>query len=87
VVAGLLIAATELTDSKIYPLPPGVNPEDPTSLKAAMVDLPTGALLLVLLGWTVGTFARAWVTARRVDWAPIAHGLVLGARFASWASS
>jgi hypothetical protein len=79
VVTGLLIAATEFIGSKVYPLPPGVNPEDPASLRAAMVDLSTGALLLVLLGWTVGTFAGAWVTARRSDRSPIAHGLTLGA--------
>ncbi len=78
-VAGLVIWATELIGSQIYPLPPGVNPEDPASLRAAMVDLPLGALLLVLFGWTVGTFAGAWITARRVDRAPIAHGLTLGA--------
>jgi hypothetical protein len=38
-------------------------------------------LLLVLLGWIVGTFAGAWITALRADRAPIGHGLVLGGLF------
>jgi hypothetical protein len=77
--AGLLIWATEFLGSKIYPLPAGVSPEDPASLRVAMASLPTGALILVLVGWILGSFAGAWITARRVERSPIGHGLALGA--------
>jgi hypothetical protein len=80
-VAGLLIWAMEVLGSLIYPPPPGMNPDDPASVKTAMANLPAGALLLVLLGWIVGTFAGAWITALRADRAPIGHGLVLGGLF------
>jgi hypothetical protein len=77
-VGGLLIEATELLGSLVYPPPPGMNPDDPAAVKAAMANLPAGALLLVLLGWIVGTFVGAWITAQKAERAPIGHGLVLG---------
>jgi hypothetical protein len=80
VVAGLAITIVEFLGSKVYP-PLGMNPEDPASVRAAMALMPPGALLFVLLGWIVGTFAGAWVTARMVYRSPITHGLVLGAIF------
>lgn len=80
-VAGLLVWVMELLGSLIYPLPAGMNPDDPAAVKAAMANLPAGALLLVLLGWIVGTFAGAWITALRAARAPIGHGLLLGGLF------
>lgn len=80
-VAGLLVWVTELLGSLIYPPLSGMNSDDPASVKAAMANLPSGALLLVLLGWIVGTFAGAWITAQKADRAPIGHGLVLGGLF------
>lgn len=79
--AGVLIMAVEFLGSTLYPLPAGMDPHDPESIKAAMAHLPIGSLLLVLLGWIVGTFAGAWLAARIADRAPIAHGLGLGALF------
>src|SRR4051794_23378764 len=81
VVAGIAIMVIEFLGSKVYPSPPGMNPEDSASVRAAMALMPLGALLFVLLGWIVGTFAGAWVTARMVYRSPITHGLVLGAIF------
>jgi hypothetical protein len=81
VVAGLAITVIEFLGSKVYPPPLGMNPEDPASVRAAMALMPPGALLFVLLGWIVGTFAGAWVTARMAYRSPITHGLVLGALF------
>ena len=81
VVAGLLIWATELLGLLLYPLPPGVNLEDPASYRAAMASLPSGALVLVLVGWILGTFAGSWMTARRSTRSPIRHGLAFGVLF------
>jgi hypothetical protein len=78
IAAGLVIAAVEGIDSVVFPLPAGVDPSNRESLAAAMADVPVGALLLVLLGWCVGTFAGAWVAARVAGRAPLLHGLILG---------
>jgi hypothetical protein len=80
-VAGLLVWVMELLGSLIYPSLSGMSSDDPAAVKAAMANLPAGALILVLLGWIVGTFAGAWITAQRAERAPIGHGLVLGGFF------
>jgi uncharacterized protein YacL len=79
IVAGVLIACLEFLGSKIFPLPPGTDPMDMEAVKAAMANVPVGALLLVLFGWFVGTAAGAWIAARVAGRAPMAHGLIVGA--------
>ena len=81
VAGGVLIMAVEMLGATIYPLPPGVDPNDPESVKRAMAGVPVGALLLVLLGWILGTFAGAWIAARLAPRSPLGHGLVLGVLF------
>jgi hypothetical protein len=76
--ASAVIMAVEFLDATIYPSPPGMDPNDPDSVKSAMAALPIGALLLVLLGWIVGTFAGAWIAARLAPRSPIVHGLIVG---------
>jgi hypothetical protein len=46
-----------------------------------MAALPRAALLLVLVGWALGTFAGAYVAGRLARRVPIAHGLVVGVLF------
>jgi hypothetical protein len=86
VLAGILLGMVlmmgiEFVGHLLYPLPPGVDASDFEALKALLPTLPVGALLLVLLGWTVaplaGGFAAAWVARR----APVAHALVVGLFF------
>jgi hypothetical protein len=81
IAAGLLIFTVELLGTKLFPFPPGTDVNNPDALRAAMSHIPTGALLLVLFGWIVGTFVGAWVAARVAGRAPIAHGLVIGVLF------
>lgn len=78
VTAFVLIAVIELLDHRIYPLPPDVDPSDPKELAAAMAQAPVGALLLVLLGWAVGTVAGAWVAARTAGRFHLVHGMIVG---------
>jgi hypothetical protein len=77
----LLMMGIELVGHVLYPLPAGVDPSDFEALKALLPTLPVGALLLVLLGWTVaplaGGFTAAWIARR----APVAHALVVGLFF------
>jgi hypothetical protein len=81
VAGGVLIMAVEMLGATIYPLPPGVDPSDSEAVRKAMAGVPAGALLLVLLGWILGTFAGAWIAARLALKSPMRHGLVLGVLF------
>jgi hypothetical protein len=83
VVAGLvlsfaIVVLVQGLSAILYPLPPGVDVNDPASLRAAMADVPAGALFLVALAWFVGTFAGAWVAARVALRAPSAHAFAVG---------
>jgi hypothetical protein len=77
----ILMMGIEFVGQVIYPLPPGVDPNDFEALKALLATMPVGALLFVLLGWFVaplaGGFIAAWIARR----APVAHALVVGLFF------
>lgn len=69
VIAGLLamavvVFAVEALGHRVYPLPAGIDFDDPASLQALMESLPVGALLFVVAAWALGTFAGAHLAAR-----------------------
>lgn len=77
IVCGLVVYAVEALSSRIYPLPPGVDPSDPEALQAAVAELPPGAFLFLLLAWFLGVFAGAWVAARLAPSSPFLHGMIV----------
>ena len=78
VAAGIVIGAVEGVGHLIYPLPPGVDMADAESLRAAMADVPAGALLIRLLGWGLGSLAGGWVAALVAGRSPMTHAFVVG---------
>lgn len=65
-VLGILIAvvcimAIEWVGHQLFPLPPGVDINDPESLRGMMESATIGAKLAVLIAWFVGTLIGAWV--------------------------
>jgi hypothetical protein len=69
VVAGVLLAVAviivvELVSHAIYPPPPGTNIDDPAAIARAAAQAPLNALLMVILGWTLGTFCGCWLAGR-----------------------
>lgn len=65
VIAGLVsgsivVSICEWLSHRVYPLPP-LDLNDPVALRAAIATLPLAALILVVVGWTVGTYAGARV--------------------------
>ena len=78
VVAVLCVMAIEFLGHKVYPPPPGLDPSNIESVRAAMKDIPTGALLFVLASWVVGTTVgaavAAWIALRR----PVLHAMIIG---------
>ena len=77
IVCGILIFAVEALGSRIYPLPPDLDPTDLEALKAATAALPAGAYLFVLIGWFVGPLAGSWVAARLAPGSPLVHGMIV----------
>jgi hypothetical protein len=48
-------------------------------VRALLASAPTGAFLVVILGWILGGLAGGWVAARIAARSGAAHGLALGA--------
>jgi hypothetical protein len=58
VTGSVVITIIESLAHRVYPLPP-LDFNDPVALRAAIATLPLMALILVVVGWTVGTLAGA----------------------------
>ncbi|WP_435010416.1 hypothetical protein P12x_001684 [Tundrisphaera lichenicola] len=82
------IKAIESLGLLIYPRPDGLDPARPETIVAYLKVIPTGAMLMVLLAWDLGTFAGSWLTARLAHEPKRNHGLVVGTLFlfAAWAN-
>lgn len=93
VIAGIVLAfacvyLVEMLGHSIYPPPATVDYNDPDSLRAAMAQMPLGALLFVLLAWTLavlvgGTVAGAIAAKRHRLLAGIIGGLILAGAVAN----
>ena len=79
VVGALVVASVEAVSSRVYPLPPGVDPTSMTALKAHMAQLPLGAFLFVLAAWAAGSFLGSWLATRLGSGRHAAHGAIVGA--------
>lgn len=69
VVAGLLVAFVimmlfEFTNSRLYPFPAGFDVKDLNALKAFTRTLPPFAFIMVLLGWTGGSWVAGVVVSK-----------------------
>ena len=62
--AFIIVQAAEMIVHVMFPPPPGMNMTNMAEMKAFVAKLPTTALLLVLLGWFVGTFAGTSAAAK-----------------------
>ena len=60
----VVIMLAELGCSQLFPLPPGLDPTNREAIEAHVAKLPLIALLLVVLGWALGSIAGGWVAAR-----------------------
>ncbi len=83
VVVGFLVAlffivAVEIVTLALYPFPDGVDPLDPEVCRAHVASLPTGALLIGVVGWGLAVFSGVWVATRLAAGRHPAPGIVLG---------
>jgi hypothetical protein len=81
IVAVVLIQVVEMVMYVVYVRPLGVDLNDPEALKTIITSLPSGAFVLLLVGWAVGTFAGAFLAAWVARRARMVHGLVIGCLF------
>jgi hypothetical protein len=51
---------------------------DREAIRAIFASAPTGALLVVILGWTLGGLGGGWTAARIAGRSGVTHGLVVG---------
>ncbi len=71
---GVTAMIAEMTVNLIFPPPADLDLSDP----AAISRLQIGALISVLMGWGLATFAGAWVAARVATVYRLAFGLSIG---------
>ncbi len=84
VVAGLVVAmavvfAVEALGGIAFPPPPGMDPADPDSVRHNMASVTIGALVFVLVAWTLGALAGSYVVGRLIGPGGWRWGLVAGA--------
>ena len=58
------IYAVESIGHLLYPPPAGLDPRNPEHLQMIVAVAPTGAMIMLVLGWTTGAFVGGWVAAR-----------------------
>jgi hypothetical protein len=80
-VAVAIVMLAEELNHVVYPPPPGLDLNDPESMRAAVAQLPFAALLMLMGGWVLATFVGA-VLADRIGTAkawiyPTIVGLVM----------
>lgn len=77
--AFVLIALVEVIGMRVYPPPSTMDTSSLESIRAAMARVPLGALLFVLLAYTVGSVAGGWVAARFAPKAKLSHAMTVAA--------
>lgn len=79
VIAGLVaVVVGDAIAVALFPLPPGIDPNDREALKAVAANLPTGAFLIVFLGWVAAAFVGPWAGAKVAQHNPPRHAMIVG---------
>jgi hypothetical protein len=71
-VALIIVYAIETISAQVHPLPDGVDPTDPASLKRALEagQIPIVKLGVVLAGWLLAAYSGGAVAIRWSRWTP-----------------
>jgi hypothetical protein len=64
VAAFIIIMGVEYINSMNHPFPQGMNPNDAENFKAYVAGLPISALLVVVLGWALGSLLCGFVIGK-----------------------
>ena len=77
VAAWLVMTLCEFASVLLHRPPAGVDLRDPQALAAHIAAAPLSAMLVVLVGWTLGAFVGGWIAAR-IARHRLAAALVIG---------
>jgi hypothetical protein len=77
----VIIVGCEYANSRLFPLPQNIDPEDAAAMNAAMSAMPAKAMILVLVGWAIGTIGASFMAARFAGEFKSLHGLLMGLIF------
>ncbi len=77
IAAVLVVVLMDRVVASIYPLPAGIDLNNPESMRQAVAALPVAALLLLVVGWALAAGAGSYLAARLATYAPATHGLIV----------
>lgn len=77
-IAVALVFAIEAVIGLIVPAPADFDMRDPEQVRARVASMPIWAILLVLVGWILGTGLGSWAAVRIARTRRIWPGLVVG---------
>jgi hypothetical protein len=77
-VAFLLIMIVELLSHQIYSLPNNIDANDKEAMKVFMTEIPTGALLMIILAYAIGSFGGGIITSLIASEKRIQLGITTG---------
>ena len=78
VTAFALVALVEWMGHMMYPVPEGLDVNDPVEMARYIRDLPAGAFVFVLGAWGVGTLAGGWVACVVMKDKPLLYASIVG---------
>nr|HEV7954208.1 hypothetical protein [Candidatus Acidoferrales bacterium] len=77
----VVIVGCEFANLRLFPLPAGTDPEDAAAMNAALAAMPAKAMILVLVGWFIGTIGASFMAARFAGQFKSLHGMLMGLIF------
>ena len=78
VTAFALVALVEWIGHAVYPMPEGLDVNDPAAMARYVQTLPAGAFVFVLVGWGVGTLAGGLIACAIMKEKPLLHASIVG---------
>lgn len=67
ITAGAVMMACEYTNSLLYPFPEGMDIYNAEQVRQFAASMPLQALILVTVGWVVGSFSGGFVATKIAD--------------------
>ena len=79
IAAAVIVAAVEAMGHAVYPVPHGLDMNDPVQFQIYVEGLPTGALLFVFSGWLLGTLGGGLLACFIIKEKPFVYATIVGA--------
>ncbi len=76
--AVIIIFLVEYLSQRLYPMPESLDYNDYEALSSWIKTLPVSAMIIVILGWFVGSFTGAYIVSRMDELSAIRSTAVVG---------